>query len=61
MGRDTLMIDPPSGWLYGFPRKYNEEKDGPLDEFLIHHGYPEQEVEFALKHLRSWNENEMGI
>lgn len=55
------MIDPPSGWLYGFPRKYNEEKDGPLDEFLIHHGYPEQEVEFALRHLRSWNENEMGI
>jgi hypothetical protein len=35
------MIDPsPEGYRYGFPKPYNPEKDGNLDEFLKAHGYP---------------------
>ncbi len=52
--KKKLFIDPPSGWMYGFPRVYDEEKDVPLEDFLIHHGYPEEEVEFAMKHIRTW-------
>lgn len=51
-----MMIDPPSGWRYGFPRKYNRDKDGDLSEFLIHHGYPEDDVDFALRYIRSWDD-----
>ncbi len=58
MGRDALtMVDPPSGWKYGFPKAYNKEKDGTLEEFYLHHGYPEKEIELALKYTRIWKEN----
>lgn len=57
MGGDTLMtsetfVDPPSGWRYGFPRKYSASVDGGLREFLIHHGYPEDDIDFALSYIR---------
>lgn len=48
------IIDPPQGWLYGFPRPYDETLDAPMREFLIQHGYPEKDVEFALQHMRWW-------
>lgn len=51
----TRMIDPPSGWQYGFPRLYDDLQDGSLREFLIRHGYPEKDVDFALEHMRSWS------
>lgn len=53
---DTKWVDPPSGWRYGFPRLYDpiKEKGVSMEDFLIHHGYPEDEVDFALKHLRVW-------
>jgi hypothetical protein len=54
--KKKLIVDPPSGWRYGFPRAYDEEKDGPFEEFLIHHGYPESEVDFASRHTRMWEE-----
>ena len=47
-----MIIDPPSGWMYGFPRKYDEETDGPMEEFLLHHGYPEHDIDYACKHMR---------
>jgi hypothetical protein len=50
------IIDPPSGWKYGFPKPYDEEKDGPIEEFLRTSGYPEKDIEFALKHMRAWSE-----
>lgn len=49
------FIDPPSGWRYGFPRRYNDQ-NGPMRDFLIHHGYPETEVDFALEHIRMWED-----
>jgi hypothetical protein len=47
-----MMVDPPSGWKYGFPRNYNAEKDGDLGEFLLHHGYPVDDLDFALRYIR---------
>ena len=49
-----IMIDPPTGWRYGFPLPYDEAVDGPMRDFLLRHGYPEQDVDFALQYIRCW-------
>ena len=56
MAEKVTFIDPPSGWRYGFPREYDRDKDGPVTDFLLHHGYPEEEIPFACSYLRVWNE-----
>ena len=53
-----MMIDPPSGWLYGFPARYNKEEHGDLGEFLAQRGYPREDIDFALKHMRCWDEED---
>jgi periplasmic divalent cation tolerance protein len=50
----VMMIDPPGGWRYGFPRTYDPTRDGAMREFLLAHGYPEGDVDFALEHMRAW-------
>lgn len=38
------IIDPPSGWLYGFPKEIPEDiKD--VKAWLIQNGYPMKEIE----------------
>lgn len=37
------MIDPPSGWKYGFPKEIPEHVDDTT-KWLIDNGYPEYEV-----------------
>lgn len=51
------MIDPVRGWNYGFPK---ELPDGVVDvrQWLIDNGYPESQVDFAMKHLRIWVQEE---
>lgn len=39
MGK-PYWVDPPSGWMYGFPRLYDPQKDGPLREWMVANGYP---------------------
>ena len=48
-----MMFDPPSGWKYGFPK---EVPENPTDfrQWLIDEGYPEKDVDFALRHGRQW-------
>jgi hypothetical protein len=48
-------IDPPSGWRYGFPKVL---PDGVTDlsAWFIKNGYPEKDVELALKYSRYWSE-----
>ena len=46
------LIDPPSGWKYGFPKEYDENKDGNLKDFLKKNGYPEKDLDFAIQHCR---------
>ena len=52
----SKFIDPPSGWKYGFPKIYDEKKDGDLKTFLKKNGYPEKDIDFALEHCRMWYE-----
>lgn len=35
------MIDPPSGWMYGFPKEIPEHVDDTC-KWLIDNGYPEK-------------------
>lgn len=46
------FIDPPSGWMYGFPKKFEPLPNETLEEWLVRKGYPEEDVSFALKYLR---------
>ena len=44
------IVDPPSGWRYGFPAKLK----GDYRQQLIDAGYPKKDIELALKHSRYW-------
>lgn len=46
------LVDPPSGWMYGFPKKFEPLPNETLEEWLVRKGYPKQEVNFALQYLR---------
>ncbi len=45
-----LIIDPPSGWRYGFPKEVS------MENWLLECGYPEKDLELAMKYGRSWYE-----
>lgn len=54
-----LIIDPPSGWKYGFPKPIPEEiiyEGSGLEDWLIEQGYPESEIHLA-KYSRYWESN----
>jgi hypothetical protein len=59
------MVDPPSGWKYGFPKKLDEDelKEMTFEQWLVKNGYPEEDAEFAAKYSRWWkySEDEDGI
>ena len=55
--KKKVWIDPPMGWMYGFPAIWDEEKETYI-EMLIRYGYPEDQVEFALGYSRMWTVNE---
>lgn len=44
----NLIVDPPSGWMYGFPAPLKEDYEQQLRDA----GYPEKDIPFALKHSR---------
>jgi hypothetical protein len=61
MPRKVLIIDPPEGWKHGFPRIIPQELVGNpegLSEWLVSNGYPEEDLELALKHSRYWEREE---
>jgi hypothetical protein len=52
-----LIIDPPSGWQYGFPKPVPEgvmKNESLLRIWLQNEGYPQEDLELALKHSRYW-------
>ena len=51
---NKLIVDPPSGWLYGFPMELPAGKD--FKELLRENCYPEKDIEFAMLHTRQWEE-----
>lgn len=46
----VTMVDPPSGWRYGFPAPLKED----YKQQLLDAGYPEKDIELALKYSRYW-------
>lgn len=43
-----IMIDPPEGWKYGFPKEWDRDDDpldGSLVPWLLEKGYPQTEVD----------------
>jgi len=41
MNAEELMVDPPSGWRYGFPKIWNSVKHPDMRQWMIDNGYPE--------------------
>lgn len=41
----TMWVDPPAGWMYGFPKLYTPEVDGDLYTWLVDNGYPADHVD----------------
>lgn len=48
------MVDPPSGWNYGFPIPL--AKGDKYDEVLRAMGYPEKDIPLAMQYSWSWDE-----
>jgi hypothetical protein len=48
-----LFYDPPSGWMYGFPKPYKPLDGESLTETLLRDGYPQKEIDNGgAKHVR---------
>jgi len=57
----VMVVDPPSGWKYGFPKECPEHVWESTDvsvfrKWLIESGYPEKEAEFGMEYLRCWKD-----
>mgnify|MGYP003151145907 CR=1 FL=1 len=55
-----LIMDPPSGWKYGFPKPIPEERLADLFVWLVEEGYPQYEIDnygenFAYRTWRTVN------
>jgi hypothetical protein len=48
------IYDPPSGWMFGFPRQYNPLPGETVEQTLIRDGYPKKEAEWAGGYCRFW-------
>lgn len=53
-----LIIDPPSGWKYGFPKALPEPKPQDIKKWLVENGYPQFEIDNHGKYFycRYWEE-----
>ena len=51
---EEVFIDPPSGWMYGFPALWNRKEYPDVNDFLRAKGYPEDQIEFGAQMLRMW-------
>ena len=49
-----IVVDPPSGWMYGFPRVYDPEPGEPEAEWFLRNGYPAKMLD-QLKYCRWWD------
>jgi len=39
----TILVDPPSGWLYGFPKAMPADTQD-VNEWLVQNGYPRKQI-----------------
>jgi hypothetical protein len=57
----VLVIDPPGGWRFGFPKPVPTtylKNESLMRIWLQDQGYPVQDIELALKHSRYWEAEE---
>lgn len=47
-----MLYDPPSGWMFGFPKPYCPKEGESLEDTLIRDGYPEHLAADGAKHCR---------
>lgn len=52
---ERVWVDVPQGYLYGFPKIYEEEHDGPLADWIYRSGYPHNK---EIHYTRSWQARE---
>lgn len=55
--KTVLMIDPPSGWMFGFPKPIPKAAASPphLEDWMIENGYPEALIlDGMLQYCRFW-------
>ena len=54
----VMMIDPPSGWKYGFPKPIPKDVEN-YKEWLVANGYPQSEIDACGDHFycREWEED----
>ena len=51
-----LVVDPPSGWMYGFPKVLKDEVR--YEQLLRDSDYPVEKIPLALKCSRYWEIDE---
>ena len=53
------MIDPPNGWLYGFPKQL-PDNTSDVKAWLVENGYPQSEIDAYGEHFycRYWESGE---
>ena len=57
-----LIVDPLSGWLYGFPKEYprNLITNKSFDKWLVDNGYPQKLINEGMsKYCRWWEEEDV--
>lgn len=59
----VLMVDPPSGWRYGFPKPYFKNAvtdENELKMWLLSEGYPQKEIDSCGKMfpVRYWQQRD---
>ena len=43
--KKVTMIDPPSGWRYGFPKVIPDDRRKDVTAWLVENGYPQYEID----------------
>ena len=55
-GEKKIVIDPPMGSRYGFPRIYDKQEGESVEEWFLRRGYPKELIEQGmLNHCRWWD------
>jgi hypothetical protein len=56
----ATIIDPPSGWKYGFPKPIPEDRKKDVTVWLVEQGYPKEMIDSFGEHFycRYWEQSE---
>ena len=54
----ATIIDPPSGWKYGFPKEIPQDRRYDSLTWLVEQGYPQEEIDALGEHFycRYWEQ-----